>query len=86
MVQGEARFSVYDKSLWCKRSLPELDSGEWESDLTSDNFKTALESFVNLDLEDGTVPAGASETAYQDAVTYFANEQTGLIISGSNAS
>ena len=81
---GEARFSVYDKA-YGVNEVYQNDSGEWDSDLTSDNFKTALESFVNLDLEDGTVPAGASETAYQDAVTYFANEQTGLIISGSNA-
>ena len=49
---GEARFSVYDKA-YGVNEVYQNDSGEWESDLTSDNFKTALESFVNLDLEDG---------------------------------
>lgn len=81
---GEARFSIYAKAFGVDEVWQNED-GTWESDLTSDKFKTALQSFVDLDLVDGVVPAGASETAYQDAVTYFANEQTGLIISGSNA-
>lgn len=81
---GEARFSIYAKAFGVDE-VYQNDEGQWETDLTSDNFKTALQSFVDLDLVDNTVPAGASETAYQDAVTYFANEQTGLIISGSNA-
>lgn len=81
---GEARFSVYSKAFGVDE-IWQNEDGTWESDLTSDKFKTALQSFVDLDLVDGVVPAGASETAYQDAVTYFANEQTGLIISGSNA-
>lgn len=81
---GEARFSVYAKAFGVDEVWQNED-GKWETDLTSDKFKTALQSFVDLDLVDGTVPAGASETEYQDAVTYFANEQTGLIISGSNA-
>lgn len=81
---GEARFSVYAKAFGVDE-VWKNENGTWESDLTSDNFKEALQSFVDLDLVDGVVPAGASETAYQDAVTYFANEQTGMIISGSNA-
>ena len=81
---GEARFSVYAKAFGVDE-VYQNDAGQWETDLTSDNFKTALQSFVDLDLVEGTVPAGASETEYQDAVTYFANEQTGLNISGSNA-
>lgn len=81
---GEARFSVYAKAFGVDE-IWQKEDGTWETDLTSDKFKTALQSFVDLDLVDGVVPAGASETAYQDAVTYFANEQTGLIISGSNA-
>ncbi len=81
---GEARFSQYAKAFGVDEVWQNED-GTWETDLTSDKFKTALQSFVDLDLVDGVVPAGASETAYPDAVTYFANEQTGLIISGSNA-
>lgn len=81
---GEARFSSYAKAFGVDEVF-QGDDGKWTTDLTSDNFKTALQSYVDLDLVDGVVPAGASETAYQDAVTYFANEQTGLIISGSNA-
>lgn len=81
---GEARFSIYSKAFGVDE-VWQNEEGKWETDLTSDKFKTALQSFVDLDLVDGVVPAGSSETAYQDAVTYFANEQTGLIISGSNA-
>lgn len=81
---GEARFSQYAKAFGVEEVWQNED-GSWETDLTSDKFKTALQSFVDLDLVDGVVPAGASETAYPDAVTYFANEQAGLIISGSNA-
>ncbi len=81
---GEARFSQYAKAFGVNE-VWQNDDGSWETDLTSDKFKTALQSFVDLDLVDGVVPAGASETAYPDAVTYFANEQAGLIISGSNA-
>lgn len=81
---GEARFSVYAKAFGVDE-VWQNEEGAWESDLTSENFRTALQSFVDLDLVDGVVPAGSSETAYSDAVTYFANEQTGLLISGSNA-
>ena len=81
---GEARFSQYAKA-YGVNEVWQNEDGVWETDLTSDTFKTALQNFVDLDLVDGVVPAGASETAYPDAVTYFANEQTGLIISGSNA-
>lgn len=81
---GEARFSQYAKAFGVDE-VWQTEDGAWETDLTSDKFKTALQSFVDLDLVDGVVPAGASETAYPDAVTYFANEQAGLLISGSNA-
>ncbi|MDE7188183.1 MAG: sugar ABC transporter substrate-binding protein [Lachnospiraceae bacterium] len=81
---GEARFSQYVKAFGVDEIYQD-DSGAWVSDLTEDKYRTALQTFVDLDLVDGIVPPGATETGYPEAVTYFANEQAGMIISGSNA-
>lgn len=81
---GEARFSQFIKAFGVDEVYQD-ESGAWVSDLTGDKYKTALQTFVDLDLADGIVPPGATETGYPEAVTYFANEQAGMIISGSNA-
>ncbi len=81
---GEARFSQFVKAFGVDEVTQNSD-GTWSSDLDSDAYKKALQTFVNLDLEDGVVPPGATETGYPEAVNYFANEQAGMIISGSNA-
>lgn len=81
---GEGRFSQFIKTFGVDEVYQD-DSGAWVSDLTGDKYKTALQTFVDLDLVDGIVPPGATETGYPEAVTYFANEQAGMIISGSNA-
>lgn len=81
---GEARFSQFIKA-YGVNEVTQNDDGTWSSDLTSDAYKEALQEFVNLDLELGTVPPGATETGYPEAVNYFAQNQAGMIISGSNA-
>lgn len=83
-ASGFSRFIQYARAFGVD-TVYKNDSGEWECDLVSDNYKNALQSFVDMDLKYGTVPPGASVTGYPEAVTFFAQNQTGLIISGSNA-
>lgn len=81
---GEARFSQFIKAYGVDE-VTQNDDGTWSSDLNSDVYREALQAFVNLDLEYGVVPPGATETGYPEAVNYFAQNQAGMIISGSNA-
>ena len=81
---GEARFCQYVRTFGVNEVYQD-ESGKWVSDLTSDNYKKALQSFVDLALEDGVVPPGPTETGYPEAAAYFAEQKTGLMISGSNA-
>ena len=81
---GEARFCQYVRTFGVNEVYQDV-SGKWVSDLTSDNYKKALQSFVDLALVDGVVPPGPTETGYPEAAAYFAEQKTGLMISGSNA-
>lgn len=81
---GEARFCQYVRTFGVNEVYQD-ESGKWVSDLTSDNYKKALQSFVDLALVDGVVPPGPTETGYPEAAAYFAEQKTGLMISGSNA-
>ena len=81
---GEARFCQYVRTFGVNE-VYQNESGKWVSDLTSDNYKKALQSFVDLALVDGVVPPGPTETGYPEAAAYFAEQKTGLMISGSNA-
>ena len=81
---GEARCCQYVRTFGVNEVYQD-ESGKWVSDLTSDNYKKALQSFVDLALVDGVVPPGPTETGYPEAAAYFAEQKTGLMISGSNA-
>lgn len=81
---GEARFCQYVRTFGVNEVYQD-ESGKWVSDLTSDNYKKALQSFVDLALVDGVVPPGPTETGYPETAAYFAEQKTGLMISGSNA-
>ncbi len=81
---GETRFVQYARAFGVNE-VYQNDSGEWASDLTGDKYKKALQSFVDLAVKDEVVPPGATETGYPEASAYFAEEKTGLMITGSNA-
>ncbi len=81
---GEARFCQFIRTFGVNEVYKDA-SGKWVSDLTTDKYKKALQTFVDLSKKDGVVPPGVTETGYPEAVAYFAKEQTGLMISGSNA-
>lgn len=81
---GESRFVQYVRAFGVDEVYQD-ESGKWATDLTGDAYREALQSFVDLVLEDEVVPPGATETGYPEASSYFAQEQTGLMISGSNA-
>lgn len=81
---GETRFVQYVRAFGVNEVYQD-DSGAWVSDLTGENYKKALQSFVDLAVKDEVVPPGATETGYPEASAYFAEEKTGLMITGSNA-
>lgn len=81
---GEARFTQYARAFGVNE-VYQNDAGVWVSDLTTDKYKAALKSFVELSTVEGVVPPGATETGYPEAAAYFAQEKTGLMITGSNA-
>lgn len=81
---GEARFCQYIRTFGVNEVYQDAN-GTWVSDLTSDKYREALQSFVELAMVDGVVPPGPTETGYPEAAAYFAEEKTGLMISGSNA-
>lgn len=81
---GQARFTQYVRAFGVNEVYQDA-SGKWVSDLTTDKYEVALQSFVDLALKDGVVPPGATVTGYPEAAAYFAQEKTGLMISGSNA-
>lgn len=81
---GEGRFSQFVRTFGVDE-VTQNEDGTWSSDLTSDAYKEALQAFVDLDLEYGAVPPGATETGYPESVNYFAQNQAGMLISGSNA-
>ena len=83
-ASGQSRFIQYARAFGVDEVYKD-ENGKWASGLTSDKYKQALQSFVDLDLAYHTVPAGAAEAGYPEASNYFAQEQTGLMLTGSNA-
>ncbi len=81
---GTSRFAPYARAYGVDDAYLDAD-GNWVSDYTTDKFRNALQDFVNLDLVSGAVPPGAAEAGYPEASNYFAQEKTGLMITGSNA-
>lgn len=81
---GESRFMSMARTFGVNEGYKD-NSGKWVSDLTSDNFKRALTLFTDFALKDGVVPPGATETGYPEASAFFAQEKTGLMITGANA-
>lgn len=77
---GEARFSQYAKAFGVDEVWQNED-GSWETDLTSDKFKTALQSFVDLDLVEGVVPAGDLRLLIRMQLLILKPSRAGLIIS-----
>ncbi len=83
-ASGTSRFTSFVRAYGVEPVYQD-ESGMWVSDLTTEEFKTALQDFVDLDLVHGVVPPGSTEAGYPEASNYFAQEQTGLMITGSNA-
>lgn len=81
---GQARFTQFVRAYGVNEIYKDAN-GKWASDIGGDAYKQALTDFVNLALVDGVVPPGPTETGYPEAAAYFAEEKTGLMITGSNA-
>ncbi len=81
---GESRFLTFTRSFGVDEAVQNED-GTWTLGLFDSRFQDALQYFVDLALVDGVVPPGLTETGYSEAAAYFAQEKTGLMITGSNA-
>ena len=82
-VSGQGRFKQFVNSF----GLDEIyeEDGVWKSDLNTPEYREVLEFFTNLDLVDGVVGPGSTETDYSAACTLMAQERAGMMFSGSNA-
>ena len=60
-------------------------SGEWQTDIGSDDYAKALKAYTDLDTVDGVVPPGVTETDYATAVNLLSSGQAAMLITGSNA-
>ncbi len=81
---GETRFLNFVRSYGVDEAVKGED-GKWTLGLTDPRFADALKYFVDLALVEDTVPPGLTETGYPEAAAYFAQEKTGLMVTGSNA-
>lgn len=79
---GQARFLQFVNSFGIREVYD--DNGTWKSDLTTDKYRDCLTFFTNLDLVDGVVAPGATETGYPEACNFVSQNKAGLIITGSN--
>jgi len=80
---GQSRFIQFVRAFGIKEVYQD-ENGQWVSDVLTDEFRAALQLFVDLDLVDGAVPPGSTETGFAEATALFGEEKTGLFISGSN--
>ncbi len=83
-ASGENRFLAMAKTFGVDEIYKDKN-GKWQTGLTTPQFQTAITYFTNLALKEGVVPPGPTETGYPEASAFFAQEKTGLMISGSNA-
>ncbi len=80
---GENRFVTISRSFGVDEAVQ--TDGKWALGLTDPRFAESLKYFVDLALVEDAVPPGLTETGYPEAAAYFAQEKTGLMITGSNA-
>lgn len=83
-ASGVSRFKQFVRAYGVNEIYQDED-GKWTSDLLSDTYTQGLQDFVDLSLVDGVVPDGVVEAGYPEAATYFSQEKTGLMFTGSNA-
>ncbi len=60
-------------------------SGKWTTDIGSQKYIDALRAYTDLDVKDGTVPPGVTETNYATAVSLFSSGKAAMLITGANA-
>lgn len=78
---GEQRFVLFSRSFGASEIYQD-ESGQWVTDLGTQEFKDALDYFTSLYTEEGVVPPGPVEVDYNGSMSLFTGEQTGMILSG----
>lgn len=82
---GQSRFQSYLWSQGFEIVYQDEASGEWKSDIESDEFLKAFSLWTDMNNEYGVVPTGITEIDYQTAANYLSMGYTSMMMGGSNA-
>ena len=80
---AEARFQTLALTFGCD-FVTENGDGTFTSGFSTDEFKNAMQSFVDMAVNDGINPPGFVETGYSEAYTLLASDKACMFFSGSN--
>lgn len=80
---AESRFQTFALTFGCDFVTANGD-GTFTSGFGTDQFKDAMEAFVNMAVEEGVTPPGFVETGYSEAYTMLAADEACMFFSASN--
>lgn len=80
---AESRFQTFALTWGCD-FVTDNGDGIYTSGFGTAEFKNAMESFINLAVNEGVAPAGFVETGYSEAYTMIASGQACMFFSPSN--
>lgn len=80
---AESRFQTFALTFGCDFVTVNED-GTYSSGFGTDAFKKAMETYVDIAVNEGVSPAGFVETGYSEAYTMLAADQACMFFSGSN--
>lgn len=82
---GQSRFMSYLWSLGFDLVSYDESTGEWVTDIESEEFLEAFTYWTDMNNVHGVVSTGITEVDYATAANYFAMEYTSMMMSGGNA-
>ncbi|MDO5348572.1 MAG: sugar ABC transporter substrate-binding protein [Lachnospiraceae bacterium] len=77
------RFQLIMRSFGCREFYEE--DGVWKTDVGNDDFKKAIQTFVDLDLVHHAAQPGVIETSYSEAANLVVANKAAMMLTGSNA-
>ncbi|MGN1141237.1 MAG: ABC transporter substrate-binding protein [Oliverpabstia sp.] len=80
---AESRFQTFALTFGCD-FVTDNGDGTYTSGFGTDEFKSAMSTFIDLAANEGVTPPGLVETGYSEAYTMIAADQACMFFSGSN--
>ena len=77
------RFLPILRSFGCREVY--FEDGKWKTEVGSDAFKLACQTFADLDVKYHVVQPGSIETSYSEAANLLVANKAAMMITGSNA-